>query len=78
MSRHLPDIDPQRCTGCGRCISACGPHVLVLQRQGWDKVSALTDATACTGCHQCAWHCPFDAITMRPDPYMQRLAQGQP
>jgi len=66
MPRHLPDINPQRCTGCGRCISACGPHVLVLERQGWDKVSALTDAAACTGCHHCAWHCPFGAITMRP------------
>lgn len=63
--RQLPDIDPGRCTGCGRCIAACGPHVLVLERRGWDKVSSLVDPAACTGCHQCAWRCPFEAITMR-------------
>jgi ferredoxin len=65
-SRHLPDIDPRRCTGCGRCIAACAPHVLALERKGWEKVSVLLDAAACTGCHQCAWRCPFEAITMRP------------
>ena len=64
--RHLPDIDPQRCTGCGRCIGACAPHVLALERRGWEKVSVLLDAAACTGCHQCAWRCPFEAITMQP------------
>jgi len=63
-SRYLPKIDPGRCTGCGRCIAACAPHVLVLERCGWDKRSQLVDAHACTGCHHCAWRCPFDAITM--------------
>ena len=64
--RPLPHIDPERCTGCGRCISACGPHVLALERRGWEKVSTLLDARGCTGCRQCAWRCPFDAIEMRP------------
>lgn len=65
-ARQLPEIDPGRCTGCGRCIAACAPHVLALERRGWEKVSVLLDAAACTGCHQCAWRCPFEAITMRP------------
>lgn len=65
-ARLLPEIDPQRCTGCGRCIAACGPHVLVLERRGWDKVSSLVDESACTGCRHCAWRCPFGAIAMRP------------
>jgi len=63
-ARYLPKIDPGRCTGCGRCIAACAPHVLVLERVGWDKQSQLVDVSACTGCHHCAWRCPFDAITM--------------
>lgn len=68
MPHHLPAIDPQRCTGCGRCLPACAPHVLVLERRGWEKVSTLVDAQACTGCHHCAWRCPFDAITMVRNP----------
>ena len=64
LPRYLPEIEPRRCTGCGRCVGACAPHVLVLERRAWDKLAQLVDAGACTGCHHCAWHCPFDAITM--------------
>ena len=64
MPRRLPDIDPERCTGCGRCIAACAPHVLALERRGWEKVLVLLDAQGCTGCHHCAWRCPFEAIAM--------------
>ncbi|MEO5734183.1 MAG: 4Fe-4S binding protein [Rubrivivax sp.] len=26
-SQWLPDIDTQRCTGCGRCVAVCDPPV---------------------------------------------------
>lgn len=66
--RPLPVVGP-RCTGCGRCIAACPPKVMSLERRGWDKVSTLHDAAGCTGCSLCAAVCPFDAITMtRPAP----------
>jgi ferredoxin len=67
-ARYLPVIDPSRCTGCGRCLPACAPHVLVLERRGWEKVSTLVDRSRCTGCHHCAWRCPFDAIAMQATP----------
>jgi NAD-dependent dihydropyrimidine dehydrogenase PreA subunit len=38
--------------------------VLVLERSGWDKRAQLVDPAGCTGCHHCAWRCPFDAIAM--------------
>jgi NAD-dependent dihydropyrimidine dehydrogenase PreA subunit len=61
----LPVIDPQRCTGCGRCIAVCDPHVLHLQPMpDWRKISVLDNAPACTGCRKCEVRCPFDAITM--------------
>lgn len=64
-SRRLPAIDPARCTGCGRCVAACEPHLLSLEVVQWKKSSVLHDADRCTGCSLCALRCPFDAITMR-------------
>ncbi len=64
-ARSLPAIDPARCTGCGRCVAACAPHVLCLERQGWEKTALLHDAAGCTGCRLCALRCPFGAIEMR-------------
>lgn len=66
--KALPEIDPQRCTGCGWCIGVCPPHVLSLQVQSLTgfgpKRSTLHDAPGCTGCALCAVRCPFDAIQM--------------
>lgn len=62
---RVPDIDPNRCTGCGRCVAACEPRVLSLETVRWDKFAALHDPQRCTGCSLCAVVCPFRAITMR-------------
>lgn len=62
--RCVPAIDPARCTGCGRCVAACPPHVLSLHPLGWVKTAALDDAAHCTGCAQCRVVCPFDAVQM--------------
>ena len=65
----LPVIDPDRCTGCGRCVAACEPHVLWLAAdhpKGWGpKHAVLHDPAGCTTCAQCWVVCPFDAIAMR-------------
>jgi ferredoxin len=61
---RLPEIDPRRCTGCGRCVAACGLHLLSLQTQGWEKFATLQEPGACTGCSLCAVACPFRAISM--------------
>ncbi len=66
--RALPAVDPQRCTGCGRCVGACPPHVLSLQVPGGQrfgrKHAVLDDTPGCTGCALCHVCCPFDAIRM--------------
>jgi len=60
-----PWIDPARCTGCGRCVGACPPHVLWLELRQWRKTATLGDAAGCTGCGRCVPPCPFRAITQR-------------
>jgi ferredoxin len=67
-AKALPEIHPDRCTGCGRCVGVCPPHVLWLEAQGPDgmgrKLSVLHDAAGCTGCAKCKVACPFEAIEM--------------
>lgn len=66
--KALPVIDPDRCTGCGRCVVVCEPKVLWLEAEGpkgmGRKRSVLHDEPGCTGCALCALSCPFDAIQM--------------
>ncbi len=64
-NRRLPAINAERCTGCGRCVAVCEPHLLSLEVVHWRKFAALRDPPLCTGCSFCAAVCPFHAITMR-------------
>jgi ferredoxin len=78
--RLLPEVSA-RCTGCGRCVAACGPGVLWLDLHGWKKSAVLHDPPGCTGCSRCEAVCPFDAIHMRVVPRgevaaAQRLSPG--
>jgi ferredoxin len=64
-ARRLPQIGP-RCTGCGRCVAACEPHVLWLEpAPGFRKTALLHAPDRCTGCSDCAVVCPVHAIRMR-------------
>ena len=60
----IPEIDTERCTGCGRCVAACRLHLLSLERKGWVKSSTLHDHARCTGCGACETACPYSVITM--------------
>ncbi|MFZ2308799.1 MAG: 4Fe-4S dicluster domain-containing protein [Rhodoferax sp.] len=62
--RPLPYIAAAKCTGCGRCVGACGPHLLSLEVVNWIKTAQLDNDANCTGCSECSDVCPFGAISM--------------
>ncbi|MCF8212102.1 MAG: 4Fe-4S binding protein [Rhodoferax sp.] len=71
LRRPLPHIAAAKCTGCGRCVGTCGPHILSLEVVNWIKTARLDNVANCTGCSKCSGVCPFGAISM-----VQRLVTG--
>lgn len=58
-----PEIDLDKCLGCGRCVISCydGAH----QAMEWDKEKRRPKCNhdKCVGCHLCALVCPVGAIS---------------
>lgn len=68
-------IDPERCVGCLKCISACPRNLItvvpygsevVIQCSSYDKgvYTHSVCETGCIGCGLCAKSCPNGAITV--------------
>jgi formate hydrogenlyase subunit 6/NADH:ubiquinone oxidoreductase subunit I len=55
----LPQIDFERCTLCGSCVSACSAGALELGAQGPHFAAPQN----CTYCAECEALCPTGAIT---------------
>ena len=55
----MPVIDPEKCNGCGLCISVCSCNALVLV----DNVIKIIEVEECDWCLQCEVVCPTGAIT---------------
>ena len=54
-----PQIDQDKCDGCGLCIIICWHHCLVLI----DGVVAIVEGADCDWCTQCEAVCVTGAIT---------------
>ncbi len=69
MKWSLPQIHPDRCTGCGRCVAVCPEHVLSLHSRHpfgiGDKKAVLDAPDVCTRCTLCVPACPFVAVSMQ-------------
>jgi MinD superfamily P-loop ATPase len=57
VSIPVPEINEDRCTGCGKCAEICAYHALaVLAKQ------VLVFPNLCHGCGACSYLCPEKAI----------------
>ncbi len=65
MARGRPEIDIDRCKGCGLCTTACPQKILEMSvetnNQG-NSYSHCFDLDKCTACTFCAVMCPDSAI----------------
>lgn len=71
----LPEIDPEKCTACGKCVTACPRSIIVLAPENKinhircsshdsGKIVRKICEVGCIGCGICARACPVDAISM--------------
>ncbi len=60
VTQHIPVIDPNQCTFCGKCQEYCTYNALVLLKE-LKKIQVIEDL--CHDCGACSYACKFGAIT---------------
>lgn len=54
--------DTKRCSGCGRCVTACQTRLYTLEPIGYRKISINSAPEKCTGCSRCIQECPLGLL----------------
>jgi len=58
MKRAIPEIDLEKCEGCGNCVDLCPTHVVDLV----NGKAAIVNPEGCDYCTDCETFCPSAAI----------------
>lgn len=59
-----PEVDREKCIGCGTCVSVCPMGVFELQEVEGKMVAVPVKAESCVACRACEGQCPVGAITV--------------
>lgn len=76
-SLYHPDINTDKCVGCGECVRVCKAECI-------DPGSHTVDTSRCVTCFNCVAACPNDAITYRRGrhqlamPMLERVDTARP
>jgi NAD-dependent dihydropyrimidine dehydrogenase PreA subunit len=55
-----PEVNSEKCTGCGECVEICPVEVYEIQ----NKKSVAVNEEECVGCESCIEVCEQEAITV--------------
>ncbi len=55
------ELDQEKCTACGVCLTVCPQQVFSLQ----DDRCVIADRDACLECGACSRNCPYGAVSVR-------------
>ena len=56
---EMPLVNPEKCNGCGLCVSVCRYNALVMV----DNVITVIETQECDWCTFCEAVCPTEAIS---------------
>jgi len=58
-ARQVAQVNSERCTGCGRCMTVCPAQAIFFDSAG----KATVNTALCRSCGVCADQCPVQAIS---------------
>jgi NAD-dependent dihydropyrimidine dehydrogenase PreA subunit len=71
-TNFIPEVNPENCNGCGKCVSACPVDAMTLvsaHNPNRNKAKRVKlDETLCLGCGLCVRACTKEALSLKQRP----------